>query len=539
MRQSEQFQAKARQIGITLIIAFGLAFLYMVYQSTQFDDLTDSRSLDIAQVARNMSRGEGFTTKIIRPISLTVSKKIQRHPELTLAPLQPTVMAGFFKVFGANARVAAWTSGFFFLLTLVMTYLLALRVFDPRVALLAMIMVGTDVAMLQTAISGQEGTLLAFLLTTLLFLLVLHSQSEKRQPLLAGLAGITVALLYLTEYVWIVVAIPVAIVVFLNSRSNRGVANIAVFAVLCIAAMMPWFVRNNNVTGSPFYTLRSLDPMASTMTYTGNTLVRRYEVSPPTFLSFCVDAPREVYMKARRSLLAMRNVVGTLGGPFVAAFFWVAIFIPLGGMGFRRIRIALYATMLLLVGVLAFYGAAVRLLMPLAPVMTVIGVALFVELLDRRISSLDERAIAKWRSVGVGIFVALQVLPLLLVMFEGVPTYYQQGVALQKAANELNSQIQSDGPVITDVPWTVAWYADRPAIWLPHRPVDVRRIEQEVGRIETLMLTPALMRTADAESARDWANAWRRALEDDIQYDSWVVDARLANAAWILFRHTN
>ena len=69
MRQSEKFQARVRHVAISVIVAFGIAFLYLVYHATQFDDLRDINALDMAQVARNLSRGEGFTTKFIRPLT--------------------------------------------------------------------------------------------------------------------------------------------------------------------------------------------------------------------------------------------------------------------------------------------------------------------------------------------------------------------------------------------------------------------------------------------------------------------------------------
>ena len=107
-----------------------------------------------------------------------------------------------------------------------------------------------------------------------------------------------------------------------------------------------------------------------------------------------------------------------------------------------------------------------------------------------------------------------------------------------RAANELNSLVAEGRPVVTDIPWVIAWYADRPAVYLPYRPVDMRRIENEVGRIEKLVLTPSLMRVAEKERAKSWARAWNRALSEDVRYDTWVVDTRLANAMWVVFRRT-
>jgi hypothetical protein len=67
MRQSDVIQARFRQVAISVLVGMGVVFMYLVYNATQFDDITDINAMDMAQVARNLAHGEGFTTKIIRP----------------------------------------------------------------------------------------------------------------------------------------------------------------------------------------------------------------------------------------------------------------------------------------------------------------------------------------------------------------------------------------------------------------------------------------------------------------------------------------
>ncbi len=539
MRQSEEFHAKARYVGISLMVALGAALLYLVYQATQFDDLVNINALDMAQISRNVARGDGFTTKFIRPLTLAVNENtttIAKHPDLVTPPLHPLLTAGLFKVFGASARVAAWACGLCFLLTIGITYWLAIRVFSGQVATLAMVMVATDTALLQYAVSGLETSLLTLLVTLLFLVLFTHWQAKRYQTLLSAIAGAVACLIYLTQYAWLVIWLPVLLVIIYNAERERKLTNAIVFVVISVLVGMPWFVRNYNITGDPFFTYRWTEAVMGTMTHSANTLFRTWNESPPGFISFAMDAPREMYQKVRTGLLYLRPVVVDTGGPFIAVFFWVAILIPLGGLGFERIRKAVYATIVLLTIVLSVLGASGRLVAPLAPFMTVVGLALFCELLNRRVGRLPELPKRRWRSTGTAILLAVHIIPLALVMMPGFPTYYTQGVALQRAANELNSFLEEGRPVITDVPWVVAWYADRPAIWLPFQPVDARRIESEIGRVDSLLLTPALVTVAENEKATDWARAWQRALTEDIRYQDWTVDRRLANAAWILFK---
>jgi hypothetical protein len=537
MRQSDVIQARFRQVAISVLVGMGVVFMYLVYNATQFDDITDINAMDMAQVARNLAHGEGFTTKIIRPLSLTISKSLDRHPELIISPLHPIVASGLFRLTGAStARIMSWACGIAFLLTVGATYLLALKIFNPQVAILALVLVATDAVLLQYGVSGLESSLLTLLVTVLFLALFMHWKADRYRLIWAGVAGVLVGLIYLTQYAWVVVLLPAIGVVYLNAQPGRRAANVGVFLVLALAVMTPWFVRNYNVTGDPLFTFRWNEGVMGTYSYPGNTLYRMWDEQPPGPARFCLQAPREMYQKVRSSLLSLRSVMVNMGGPFVSAFFWVAILIPLGVAGYERVRKSVYILLLLLIGVLSLLGASPRLLVPLTPFVSVTAMALFVQLLSRRVAPLDEIRQKRWRSIGIGMLLAVHIVPLMLVMMPGFPTYYSQGPALERAVRELDSFVDEGRPVVCDVPWVIAWYGNRPSLWLPLRSTDMRRIESEVGRVEFMVLTPALLRMAEDEKAEVWATLWQRALGEDVRYGDWAVDQRLANAGWILFR---
>ncbi len=522
------------------MVGMGVIFLYLVYQATQFDDITDVNAMDMAQVARNVANGEGFTTKIIRPLTLTANKSLDRHPELTMSPLHPLLASQLFRLTGTStARTMAWTCGIAYLLTVAVTYLFALTLFGPRIAILALVIVATDGLLLQYAVSGLESSLLTFLVTLLLFVLFIHWKADKHRLIWAAVAGALTGLIYLTQYAWIVVLVPAAGVVYLNSQTGKRAANVGVFALLALAVVMPWFIRNYNITGDPFFTFRWGEVVMNTYSYPGNTLYRSWNEEPSGVLRAFLQAPREMYQKMRSSLILLRPVVANIGGLFVSAFFWVAILIPLGTAGYERVRKSVYIVLLLLIGMLSALGATPRLIAPLTPFVVVTAVALFVQLLNRRLARLDEILQRRWTSGAIALLLAVHIIPLLLAMMPGFPTYYTQGPALERAVLELDSFVDERRPVVSDVPWVLAWYGNRPAVWLPVQATDMRRIEANVGRIENMVLTPALLRMTEEERAQGWARFWQRALGEDVRYEGWVVDQRLANGGWILFRRTD
>src|SRR6201996_4776139 len=73
------------QLLVRLIpLLMSLLVVAGVYNFVLFHGLSDSQSMDNAQLARQLDRGEGFTTKFIRPYALSQLKdRAQNQPLLT------------------------------------------------------------------------------------------------------------------------------------------------------------------------------------------------------------------------------------------------------------------------------------------------------------------------------------------------------------------------------------------------------------------------------------------------------------------------
>src|SRR5262245_37350014 len=84
------------------LLALLAIFVAVVYHLTEFRNFTTQEAMDSAQLARNLSNGEGFRTGFIRPLSLHLLKvKAQEehrdehaiyqapHPDLANPPLYP------------------------------------------------------------------------------------------------------------------------------------------------------------------------------------------------------------------------------------------------------------------------------------------------------------------------------------------------------------------------------------------------------------------------------------------------------------------
>src|ERR1039457_4586757 len=97
-----------------LALTVAVLSLAVWYDLHCYHNFSAPEAMDAAQVARNLSEGNGFTTEFIRPFSVYLLKKSNhawppkqtagtntvdlRHPDLANAPLYPLVLAGLWKL---------------------------------------------------------------------------------------------------------------------------------------------------------------------------------------------------------------------------------------------------------------------------------------------------------------------------------------------------------------------------------------------------------------------------------------------------------
>ena len=539
--------ARYIKLGAIVLLVLGLV---VGYNWRCFRNLNNIEAMDAAQVGRNLSEGKGFSTLLVRPFSiylLTNTAGIKPvlntneppadtaqlrglHPDLANPPLYPLLLAAWWKIlpgwyaitetatgapfWNKDGRFAWYPPDFYLamlnqillLLTAWITYTLARRVFDTRVALLTtLVVLGTEM-LWQFSVSGLSTNLLILLFASLtLCLWTIESGvrenrlSVDRAGWLSALAGLLVGMSAMTRYSMLCLMAPVFFYLVLYSGQRRyfnAVIAIVVFGL----TITPWLVRNEKLSGTPF----------GTATYA-------YLETTPGFPRD--DVQRSLGPNLRKFHMGMfwRKVVANartltmedapkIGGTWVTGFFLVSLLLSFRNPGITRLKFFLVGCLLLL-GLVQAIGRtelskdmpvinSENLLVVTAPMLILFGVAIYRVLRDQlKVPSPELRLVLDV------VFVGVVSAPMVFAFWPPRVSPIQYPPYYPPLIQRVSGWMGETEMTMTDIPWAVAWYGKRQAIWLTLNPEDnYFVVEDEMKPIKALYLTP---RTTDARYISD------------------------------------
>ncbi len=566
------------RIGLGSLLAL---FLVVGYNWRAFHNLNNPEAMDAAQVGRNLAAGRGYTTQFIRPFSIYLIKQRNQakyghtsaevaadpaqlkgthpeglHPDLANPPLYPVVLAGLMKLlpfkYPVNVQGAFWSvpariptadtprqfmryqpdflialfNQALLLASVVVTFFLARRLFDPQVAWLAgTLMFGCEL-LWRFSVSGLSTQLLLLIFLALIWCLV-WLESEQREPVwhhraqfcLAGATGLLLGLGTLTRYAfgWVLIPVLIYVGVFCGLRRVRLVLiTLGVFLVV----FAPWVARNLVVSRTPFGTA-------------GYALVENSSLFPENKLARSLAPKLKVvslkpflFKLAGNSREILQNDLPKLGGSWVSALFLTGLLLGYRRPALRRLRYFLVLTLLVLIVVQAFGHTQIsedtptvngeNLMVLSVPLILIFGAGLFFQLLDQM--SLPIREL---RYLIIGGFVLVACLPMIYVFLSpktsplAYPPYYppaiQQTCDWMKA-NEL---------MMSDIPWAMAWYGNRQCIWLAQNAEsEFFAVHDLLKPVRALYLTP---QTMDNRFLSQWVRAGEHS------WASFILESMLRN----------
>lgn len=492
--------------GLVLVVIFALAFYYM--WPGHLRGLATSQAMDQAQIARHIASGHGWATSFARPLAIGQLQAHKKNVATQIwvdtynAPLPPLVNAIALLLVKPNWKMAntdliysgdkaiALTAIMFFLLSVVVLFFIARRLFDQRLALLGCAMVLLSDVIWQYSISGLPQMLLLFLFNVLLYVLIRTVQAKYTgTPLIGWLAaaGVCFGLLALSHAltIWMFAAFLIFSLFFFPSRLLSAGVLLGAFLII----YSPWLIRTWVVCGNP----------GGMAVYSFFDQIGRSEAGWMRQLAL---ETKDMGFGAFRSKFSdnlvtqFNHMFEYLGWNVVAfAFFWSLLH------RFKRPETAALRWMILIMWAGAVVGmtvfgvkdeqgfAANQLHLIFVPIMVCYGFAFLLVLWNRlEVTFPFSRAAFITGLFLICTFPMLNTMVLSgrkpLIMW---PPYVPPYIAV------LRSWMQPQEITASDMPWAIAWYADRKAVWLPDTVknfIDMNDYQTLGGPLSAIYLTP-------------------------------------------------
>jgi len=491
------------RIGIFAVLLVGVV---LVYTGTQFFGLRDPEAMNTAQLARNLALGRGYTTRLIRPLDLfylgsigkpTLNPQRMTVPELWTPPGYALALAVPLRFVGARTdhsniaalradRVVMLTGWFFFATGLVVMYLLARELFDRRVAALSAFLYLFCQGLLDHAMSGLATGFVATLLLVAAYALFKADRWRRAErtdfSVNAALAVsvLAVGLATLAQYVVCVVMVPLLVYVGTVFRERRWLRLLLCLAVFALV-LAPWMLRNRHASRK-WFGLAHHGLLEETGRNRARKPVGHYQ------RGYAVESPWQWHALAVKVLKNSRRLyevtIKETGANYLIAFFLVSLIHRWRDDEAVRLRRWLLWAMIGCAGWLSVAGVPQRnFFTAFAPLVIVYAAAFFVVLFERL--QFRKRFLRKGF---VGLFVLLNMAPMIWAVLPPRETFpyppYNSGVGA-----ELGRIFRADELLASDIPWAVAWYGDRSALWMPPRERDFIEINDRVRLVTGVYLT--------------------------------------------------
>lgn len=516
---------QGRFVGVMrkILLGVGVLAIALAYLGWNFTGFSAPEAMDQAQVAREISRGHGFSTKFIRPLALwqierNVGAVPRGHfPDTFNAPLPPLVNVLAIKAAGdtvkydrgiftaASERMIVILSMICFLLAVGITYLLLARLFDQRLAGFACLLILLTDLFWRYTLSGLPQMLMLLLFSASMYALTRALQAHNPAPPVEesenprsrllkviawlGAAGVFMGLTFLCHALTAWLAVGITVFGLLHFRRRGPVA--LVFLATFVLVATPWLVRNYHVSGSPF-------GLAGYAIFDGigpSTATRMRSPDGPATEDI---APLYFRLKVEHGIVQQVAALSqNLGGNLVALLFFVSLLHP-----FRRPETAAFRWAVLWMWLFTVVGSSIlglhvadeglgpaHLEVLLVPVMIGFGLAMALVLFGR----LEANNRSLLRLGFSGLLIAICAVPMIVTLLPEQKAPHNFPPYFEPAIHALNDWTGPDEIIGSDMPWAVAYYADRKSLWIPNKLRDFLGLSDQGkldGPLAGLFLSP-------------------------------------------------
>ncbi len=479
-----------RKVVQAVLFALFAVAMAALYTFSNFQGLRDKRAMDQAQLARNHALHGRLLTRSVQPVSIgrlaerdpDSAGRVQNHPDLLHPPVWPWMLSGVFRVIGvppAGVPTAAYIHGWdyapvavshlFTVLSVLWVWLIARKLFDPRVGILsAGAFLVSDLVWRHSVLGGDLGAAMFFALGAVYAALWAADPPAGQTagegegpvwrwlvPLLAS--ALLTAAAFLTRYAAGVLAVALFLYIGLSRRAHPW-RHAGLYLLVAVLAVVPWLMRNASIAGNPFG-LVFLRMLVDTYLFPGDVLFRTLHPELP-------DLGAALYAVQLKMIANLRAFTsggcGFAGGGILLALFGAMYLHRFVRPSSARLRWCLLpAAGLAILSAAAFGEESLRVLVVLWPLAIPYAWAFFLVLLDRL-----QFEVRFFAAAAVSIVMFLAALPLLLNVLPPrtglpYPPYFHRYIGW------VSTMLEPEECMVTDIPWAVAWYGGKTAVRLP------------------------------------------------------------------------
>ena len=516
----------------------------------EFNGLRTFEAMDLAQQARQLAEGKGFTTLLIRPLALwqvrsnlgTQAPAVTSFPETLTPPLYPVALAGLFKagmlthllrfelssealkgfrVFPPDLVVLGFQL-FLVVISALLVYFWANHQFDIGTGILAVVFFLGSSPLWNRVVEGGSTLLVIFLyaLAGWFFCLGVSQEEERGNSIRENgcllLAGLALGLTMLVQILQLWAVLGAAVLTWFILPRGKGYLVAGMLVALTLFA--GWLFRLWMVTKNPIG-LNWAFLLADSAQYPGDMIWRSY-----SFDINKTDIWRRLGGAVLRGLSDLLSQGPALFGSAVAGTLASVSFLH----AFRRSSAALgrnlwggVAVALILASSFVQRGGATDghvILMALLPGVCVYGAAYLWIIIERW--KLHLELLGRLFAIIIGFLATWPTFSRILLPepppFSYPPTYPPIFLFMR-------SWFEPGELQASDLPAAEAWYVAQPALWLPTTREDFLKIHDRISPVFSILLTPASsdakmysQMLADNSEWKEWADLIRRQKPPDL-----------------------
>lgn len=513
---------------IRLLLTVTLALLCFSQLFFTFRGLDKPEAMDQAQIARQMARGQGMTTKCLAPFDIRVRSQaaeegldFNNYRSSAYAPLHPMMLATAIRITGYHHfnnmrmvpdqemvydgdRVVATVSTVFFALALLLSYILLRKLFDEILASTVVLLMGFSQLLLQFAVSGLAQPMLMCLFIGVVACVgaAIHADiySKSKQVLLYNVLAYIFAVLMChtcTISAWCMLGLIIFSGLYFRPKGMYAIIGVSMGIIL---ALIPTTIMLQPAGGisaafqQAFYGGFGVGDMERMMRSTDE-------------FGLSVDSTNFFLRLLGATFSQSSTMYEHMGSIIVTPFFLLSLFNRYRNPVTNGLKWLIFSCWLCACAGMALFGETslmgiAQISIIFTPFFAAYGLSLVFIFLARlqigeNFTTIRGLAIAGIFLVSSGLFLfefPRQLQLGILTSARGIPQfppYYP---------NKLNGQLHDitnpQDIIVTDQPWAVAWYADRKALWLPTRVSsytdDLEPVFKRAGqRVQGFLITPS------------------------------------------------